>query len=175
MANKIDVALTLQFEVTLRLARREDLPLLEWFGQFTHYRRLYRRTFEDQQHQRRLMLVAECNHFPIGQIFIHLSDAGRPDSSRNYRGYLYSLRVMVPFRGHGIGTELILKAEELLIEQGYNWAVIAVAKDNPGARRLYERLGYAVYGDDPGRWRYMDHKGRIRQVTEPSWMLQKRL
>ncbi len=165
---------TLQFEVRLRLARREDLPKLEWFGQYTHYRRMYLRTFEEQQRDRRLMLLAVLNDFPVGQIFIHLPDA-QPGVPRRHRGYLYALRVMEPFQRNGIGTRLILAAEAILQERDYQWSVIAVAKENEGARRLYERLGYVVFAEDAGHWHYADHQGTVRSVNEPSWMLQKAL
>ncbi len=161
--------------VELRLATGHDLEKLEWYGQYTHFRKLFARTYEDQQQGRRLMLLAVVNDFPIGQIFIHLNDAEAEPRFRQRRGYVYSLRVMDPFRGHGIGTRLIQHAEQLLQERGYRWVLIAVAKTNHGARALYERLGYVVYAADPGRWSYVDHQGRVQQVEEPSWMLQKRL
>lgn len=170
-----ELSFTLEYTVQLRLAAREDLEKLEWFGQYAHYRTLYARTYEDQLRGRRLMLLALINDFPIGQIFIHLNDAEVAPSYRQARGYVYSLRVMEPFRGQGIGTRLILHAEQLLRERGYRWVLIAVAKTNRRARSLYERLGYVVYGDDPGRWSYVDHQGKVRQVEEPSWMLQRRL
>lgn len=162
--------------VVLRLARSSDLPKLEWFGQYTHYRRLFQTTYEDQQQRRRLMLLAVVNDFPIGQVFIHLGDAlCRPQQSSYGRGYLYALRVLEPFRGQGIGTRLIQCAEEQILASGLRWAVIAAAKDNPGARRLYERLGYVVYSEDAGHWDYTDNEGRVQHVHEPAWLLQKRL
>ena len=167
-------AFTLQIEVRLRLAVAEDLPKLEWMGQYIHFRRLYQHTYEDQLAGRRLMIVADFNGFPIGQVFLHLGNADFADSPLA-RGYLYALRVMEPFQRQGIGTRLIDAAETMLRQRGYRWAAIAVAKDNPNARRLYERLGYVVFADDPGRWQYADHEGRIQRVVEPAWMLQKRL
>ena len=161
--------------VDLRLAQQADLPNLEWYGQYAHYRELYARTFADQQQGKRLMLLAMVNAYPIGQIFVHLNDAGLPEPLRQRQGYVYALRVMEPFRGRQIGTRLILKAEQLLQDHGYKWVVIAVAKDNHGARQLYERLGYVVFKDDPGRWSFVDHEGQVQHVTEPSWMLKKRL
>jgi len=161
--------------VILRLAHADDLPKLEWFGQFAHYRRLYRTTYADQEQGRRLMLLAVVNEFPIGQIFIHLGEAGCGRQGGCGRGYLYALRVLEPFRGQGIGTRLIQCAEGLLLASGLRRAVIAVAKDNPGARRLYERLGYVVYGEDAGHWEYTDDEGRVQHVHEPAWLLHKRL
>lgn len=164
-------SVTLRLDVRFRAAGESDLLKLEWFGQYTHYRALYRRTFEMQQLDgRRLILLAALNDFPIGQIFIHFRDHAR---ARKFRGYLYSLRVLEPFQGQGLGTRLIHEAERILRERGYRQAAIAVAKDNERAKSLYERLGYTVFAEDAGRWQYVDHNGTTREVNEPSWILSK--
>jgi len=167
--------MALHLDLVLRPATRADLPRLEWFGLYTHFRRLFERTYEEQIAGSRLMLVADLNGFPVGQIFVHFTDTGQEPQLRRWRGYLYALRVMEPLQGQRIGTRLILEAERELIKRGYRWAVIAVAKENSNARRLYERLGYVVFSDDPGIWHYTDHEGRSCRVEEPAWMLQKAL
>src|SRR5579859_1449295 len=149
-------ALTLRLSVIFRLAERRDLQKLEWNGEYTHFRRVFQETFEEQRSGHRLMLLADVNDYPVGQVFIQL------DSPDNFwhtgrRGYLYSLRVIEPLRGHGIGTALIREAERLLMQDGYHTTSIAAAKDNPDARRLYQRLGYTIAYEDDGRWQYVDH------------------
>ncbi|NWG16344.1 MAG: GNAT family N-acetyltransferase [Chloroflexi bacterium] len=158
--------------VTLRTADREDLPKLEWYGQYIHFRNLFRRAFREQQLGRRLILVADCNHFPIGYLFIQFAPA---DEGSLKRAYLYSFRVMEMFRGQGIGTRLLQYAEVVIRQRDHNWALISVAKNNPAAHRLYERMGYRVYAEDEGRWHYVDHRGNLRYVHEPCWMLQKQI
>jgi len=168
-------AMVVPVKVVFRLAEKEDLPKLEWYGEFTHFRRVFQRAFEDQRSGRRLMLLADVNGWPIGQIFIQLEtyDDFYPDVSK--RAYLYSFRVMDAFRNQGIGTALVRESEAILREREYLSVSIAVAKDNPGARRLYERLGFHVYSEDAGRWHYVDHEGRTRQVVEPVWLMEKDL
>jgi len=168
-------ALSLNLKITLRPAREDDIPKLEWYGQFRHYRNLFRRAFNEQQTGRRLILVADCNGFPVGQIAIQFQGGTARIADGQQRGYLYSFRVMEMFRGQGLGTRLIDEAQRQLLVRGFSWATIAVAKDNPGALRLYERLGFVRFTDDPGRWNYIDHRGRVRQVDEPCWILEKRL
>lgn len=163
--------INVQMPIVLRLATRSDLPKLEWYGQYTHFRRVFQRTYQDQLMGRRLMLIADSNNFPIGQIFV-LLDSNR-DNQR--RIYLYSLRVMEMFRGFGIGSRLVEEAEYIARERDYEWASIGVAKDNLSARRLYERLDYKIFREDEGRWSYLDHEGRTRHVHEPCWLLEKRL
>lgn len=175
--------LTLEIDITFRFATQDDLPHLEWYGQFTHFRNLFRLTYEGQQRGERLMLLADLNGYPVGQIFmlfnqqtsiwqLMTSRRGRPPEQR---GYLYALRVMDHLQGMGIGTRLIIEAERILVERDCAWATISVAKDNPRARQLYERLDYDVYMEDEGRWSYIDHQGRTIHVHEPCWMLEKRL
>jgi ribosomal protein S18 acetylase RimI-like enzyme len=159
----------------IRPAVESDLLKLEWGGQYRHFRKLMRQTFDEHRVGRRLMLVADVNGYPIGQVFIQFVSSDTIFADGRERGYLYSLRVMEPFQRHRIGTRLVEAAERALRARGYSWSVIAASKDNPGARRLYERLGYAVFLEDPGQWQYTDHEGNIQTVVEPCWVMEKRL
>lgn len=164
-----EIALDLRLRIQLRVAQKEDIPKLEWYGQYRHFRNLFRRTFQDQQAGKRLMLLADLNHFPIGHIFIHFKVAERPYA------YLYSFRVMEMFQSQGIGTRLIQTAEELVLQRGMSQVTIAVAKTNEAALRLYQRLEYHVFSEDEGHWHYRDHRGNLRHVHEPCWLLEKSL
>mgnify|MGYP000456889477 CR=1 FL=1 len=166
---------TVRVDVQLRLAIRADLPKLEWFGQYTHYRTLFKRAYREQQEGRRLMLVADCNDFPIGHVFIQLQSDENAIADGYSRAYLYSLRVMELFRGRGIGTRLLREAEAHVRSRGFHWTTIAVAKENGGALRLYERLGYQIFRDDPGIWSYRDESNETHWVNEPCWILEKPL
>lgn len=169
-------AISLALQVMLRVATAEDLPKLEWYGQYTHFRNLFRRTFREQQAGRRLMLLADLNQFPIGHVFIHFKPSNsHPQETDGGRAYLYSFRVMEMFRGQGIGTWLLQEAESVILDHALNWATIAVAKENQGAQRLYQRQGYRIYGEDAGQWSYVDHRGITRHVHEPCWLMEKHL
>ena len=167
--------LTLQMPVTFRLCAYTDLPKLEWYGQYTHFRSLFRRTYQEQLQRRRLMLLADCNDFPVGHIFIQLQGNDHTVADGRRRAYFYSLRVMDMFQGHGIGTRLIYEAEIMTADHGFKWATIAAARDDPRARLLYERLGYKTFAEDEGKWSYVDHENRVRYVHEPCWVLEKRI
>lgn len=56
--------------------------------------------------------------------------------------YIDTLAVDPEFQGYGIGSSLLKHAEELAKDQGYSRISLNVDKDNPSAKRLYERLGY---------------------------------
>ena len=168
-------SISVELPITLRVATDQDLPKLEWYGQYKHFRTIFRRTFREQRAGRRLMLLADSNNFPIGHVFIYFK---KPDVNNFHdmgHGYLYAFRVMEMFRGHGIGTLLLQEAENIILDRGFEWSTIAVAKENHSARRLYERLGYQTFAEDSGQWSYLDHKGIVRHVNEPCWLLEKHL
>jgi GNAT superfamily N-acetyltransferase len=157
----------------IRPAVEADLPEMEWEGEYTQYRRVYRHVMEEMQLGRRLILVAECDGRVVGQIFIQFN-AHRADIYHDsLSAYLHAFRVRPSYRNRGIGTRLIQAAESVLRDAGYERVVIAAAVENLGARKLYERLGYRVYKSDPGCWSFIDHQGRLRRVNEPSLLLEK--
>jgi ribosomal protein S18 acetylase RimI-like enzyme len=167
--------LLLEMPVFLRLVRYDDLEKLEWYGQYRHFRAVFQRAFADQARGHRLMIIADCRDFPIGQIFVQLRSSQARIAKAGERAYLYSLRVMEMFQSMGIGTRLIQEAESSVAARGYTWTTIAAAKRNVGALRLYERLGYGIFGEDAGEWSYTDHLGIVRNVQESCWLLEKRL
>jgi ribosomal protein S18 acetylase RimI-like enzyme len=168
-------AITLQMPVQLRIAQSEDISKLEWFGQYRHYRNLFRVAYREQLKGGRLILIAAIHEFPIGHIFIQLKSGNVRIADGVQRAYFYSFRVMEMFRGEGLGSRLVQEAECLIVDRGYRFATIAVAKNNDGALRLYRRLGYQIFASDPGQWSYVDHRGVKRFVEEPCWLLEKQV
>ncbi len=168
-------SIRVSMSIEVRTGTLADIPKFEWYGLYTHQRNLFRRAYREQQLGRRLILVADSNNFPIGHLFIQFISTDSAIADGKKRAYLYSLRVMEMFRGYGIGTCLIQEAEAIILDRGFQWCTIAVAKENQAAKRLYERLGYRTFAEDPGRWSYIDHEGRTRYMNEPCWLLQKEL
>ena len=165
--------LRLDLDCIVRDVRASDLPRLEWFGIYAHLRRMEEANYRDVEAGTKLWLVADVNGFPVGHLKVNLRV---DDPSRgNPRGYIFALRVFDPFQGLGIGTELIMAAESALRARGFRYVSIAVGKDNPRARRLYERLGYTVYREEIGRWQYVDLQGRLHRVEEPEFLMDKPL
>lgn len=162
-------------DVVIRRATRQDLDGLEWEGQYSHYRRVFRANFDDMQRGQRMLWVAEAGGKLVGQVFVQLlsADSNYADGAR--RAYLYAFRVRPEWQGFGLGTRIMERAEADLIDRGFRVAVIAAGRDNPRARALYERLGYRVFADDPGEWSYVDDQGRTIQAAEPAWLMEKHL
>ena len=164
-------------EFTIRPIEERDLPALEWDGTYLHFRRLFRQAYEDMRIGTRQLLMIErrTTGEMIGQIFIQWTSSDPRYADGAGRGYLYALRIKPAFQNRGLGTRILEAAEAELRRRGMGTASIGVEKANPRARALYERRGYRVIADDPGRWSYLDHEGNIQEVLEPAWLMEKGL
>ncbi|MEO1057499.1 MAG: GNAT family N-acetyltransferase, partial [Actinomycetota bacterium] len=58
--------------------------------------------------------------------------------------YIQAVAVDEAGRGKGVGSALLAHAEQTAHEVGAQRMALDVSVNNDGARRLYERLGYAV-------------------------------
>jgi ribosomal protein S18 acetylase RimI-like enzyme len=167
---------TFDTRLQVRLARRDDLPALEWEGEFIHFRNLYTDTFRRMELGHSLMWVADMPTIGlIGQLFVSLLSTRSELSDGKNRAYIYGFRVRPLYRNQGVGSLLISTAEDDLKLRGYSHVTLNVARDNPGALRLYKRYGYRIMGFEPGIWSYIDHLGRRCEVNEPAWRMEKSL
>lgn len=162
-------------DVIVREVRESDLRELEWEGRYQHFRRIYRRSMKEANRGRRVLLVAEVEGTIVGQIFIQLASGRKELADGSSSGYLYAFRVRPSHRNQGIGSLLLDEAERELRQRDFERAVIAVAKTNEVARRMYEKRGYRRFAEDPGRWSYVDHEGALRHVHEPAYVMKKTL
>lgn len=162
--------------LVIRTITYADLPDLEWNGEYTHFRRMFSNAYENQNKGNSILWIAELPGAGlIGQAFVQLIGT-RPELADGYlRAYIYSVRVRAPYRNLGIGKQIMETAENNLRQRGFSYVTLNVGKDNPNARRFYERLGYSPIADEPGSWSYLDHRGKRRYVHEPAWRMQKKL
>ncbi len=161
---------SLPLQVTIRLCTRSDLPHLEWYGMFTSHRQIIRQTFKAQERGEALMLMAETNCLPGGQLWINLT--------RNQDGsaaWIWAMRVIPWLQRMGIGSCLISAAEEILAKRGFLWAELGVEKDNPDAQRFYEHRGYRMVGAEVEQFSYTTPGGVTRHVTVDQWVFRKHL
>lgn len=159
----------------IRNATKDDLLALEWDGEYRIFRRLYRRAMNEAMQGRRILLVADLEGRPIGQIFIQLHTVPADPLKLPKTGYFYSFRVRPEYRNMGIGSTLISRAEGALRMRAFQRVLIGVAKDNQSALRLYQRLGYQIITEDPGEWSFVDHENKVREIVEPTFILEKYL
>ncbi len=166
-ADTINEYRNISLPLLIRAVRTDDLPKLEWFGSLAHWRDINQRTFTDHQAGLRLMFVADVHNFPVGQVVIDVT-------TRSY-AYLYALRVLEPFRGLGIGTELLNIGDRVACEHGFDQIQLAVEKSNTRARRLYERHGYHIFTERVDVWSYVDQYGQTHWVQEDVYGMRKLL
>lgn len=163
-----------EFTVPLRIRIRPcveaDLDALEWFGLFTEHREIIRNTYEAQTQGDMLMLLAETNGFPGGQVWLNLAEKRHLG-----RGCIWAVRVLPVLQGLGIGTRLLQAAEDALRIRGFTSVELGVEKDNPAARRLYERLGYCFEYESSGEYSYTTPSGELRRVPITECILSKAL
>ncbi len=118
-------------QVRIRPCRARDLDHFDVFGT-GHvpycYEEFARSTVE-------ILLAVSEDDQPVGKIHVHFEH-------RDGAVWLEAAAVAKPFRDRGIGTSLVRAAEALAGERGYGTVELGVEDSNPGARRLYERLGY---------------------------------
>lgn len=88
---------------------------------------------------------------PLAEI---LADLGLPQTERLFTDpetfpnewYLDTISVNAAFRGQGIGTQLLAALPQLARKSHQNVIGLSVDKENPKAKRLYQRAGFEVVG-----------------------------
>jgi GNAT superfamily N-acetyltransferase len=117
-----------------------------------------------------VLLVAWFEGRPVGDVFLDCDPAEEPEFRRWLPGVprLDHLEVLGPLQRRGIGTALIRAGEDAARRLGHDRLALSVALDNPGARRLYERLGYVDWGHGTvvGTWLEHDHDGPPVAMSE---------
>jgi len=116
--------------------------------------RLSRRRFQHWiKASNRVFLVVEKDRqvLAYGLVFLH-------KGTRLAR--LYSIAVSNAARGQGIGRALLLALEKGAVDRGRLDMRLEVAKDNLGAIRLYESMGYRSFGEYHDY--YTDHGDALR-------------
>jgi GNAT superfamily N-acetyltransferase len=147
--------------VTIRRCTDQDLEGLEWYGLFSAHREIIHAAFDAQRRGDGLMLVADVHGFPAGQVWI---DLVRRRAKRV--GVLWAVRVYPFLCSLGIGRQLVESAEQALRALGYLWSELGVERDNPDARRLYERLGYVVHGEARAAFTFTPPWGDVPVTVE---------
>lgn len=110
--------------------------------QFNAQQRAYGAQYSAAGHQ-----IVLLDDVPVGRIWVERSGD---------EILLVDIALLPSTRGRGIGTQLI---KELIVEATATGKPLRlmVVRDNDGARRLYERLGFVITGDDGPRYQ-MEHR-----------------
>jgi ribosomal protein S18 acetylase RimI-like enzyme len=137
-------ALTIALEVSIRPVRESDLVDLPWDSEAV-LRPGYVRERLRQHGEEVTFLAAFANGAPVGRLGI---DFGQKAAEAVV--VLWSFAVLPSLQRLGIGTALIGAAETIAAARGARTSEIGVETWNRDARRLYERLGYRLAGEEPG-------------------------
>ena len=133
----------------LRLSFRDleaaDLSDLEWSGGPEHIRAVAAALEASYAGEVALVVGSLPNDrlIAMGGVDFRTSEAA---------GSIWMLAVHERFQSLGIGTQLITALEQKIIDHGRPMARMMVEHDNPRARTLYERLGYAEVGAALDSW-----------------------
>ena len=100
--------------------------------------RSYERALEIVAAPDREVTVAVRDGTVIGFVIVCMTGA--------FVGYIQTVAVAAEERGRGLGARLVAHAEARIFRESPN-VFLCVSTFNAGARRLYERLGYAVVGE----------------------------
>lgn len=158
----------------IRHITEADLSRLEWDGEYTHFRRIFADAYQASRRGAAVLWMAETHQQGIiGQVFISLISARRDLADGSDRAYLYGFRILPAYRNLGVGKRMLHVVEKDLIRRGFRLLTLNVGRDNIDAQRFYQRLGFQTLHGDPGRWSYIDHRGRRRFVNEPAWRMEK--
>lgn len=160
--------------IRVRKLRQEDLPALEWEGEFTHFRNVYQGVYQRTQTGNAAAWVAlSQENTVIGQVFLQL-DSERPEWANGWsRAYLYSFRIKPGYRNIGLGAKMVEVVESYLTGCHFSRLTLNVARENADAIRFYKRLGFHIVAEEPGIWSYVDHLNKWHTVEEPSWRMEK--
>ena len=110
----------------------------------------WQRSDFDRRFAEYLVWIIERDSRPAGSLWLEW----KPDSL-----YIHELQILPDFQGKGIETAVL----QNVIEQGASRGLpvsLSVVPANPGAKRLYERLGFEVTGVEPPFIR-MRHESRL--------------
>lgn len=88
-----------------------------------------------------VILVAESQNIVIGYLSVEVH------REENEFIYLDDFSIEEEFRGKGIGSQLLKKAEEYAEKLRIDTICLHVEKDNKSAFKLYERNGYFIFED----------------------------
>lgn len=151
-------------EITIRLMRADDLDQPFFNPQSRQYGETW---LEYQERDQALVAVAECDGLPVARVGLEFA----PDKSA---AHISAAHVEAEYQSRGIGTALFGYLEQVALQRGFSLMHVDVGKDNPRAQKLYERLGYEVFGEGVIRWSYRDGDDII-EVADDVWHMRKTL
>jgi ribosomal protein S18 acetylase RimI-like enzyme len=148
--------------------RPEDLARLGWSGNPEHLRSVDQALGRVASGEVEYLVVRAPGGEPVAK-------GGIDYTKHEAAGTLWQLVTHDQLRSLGLGTCLIAEAERRIRRRGLPWAILSVEDDNPRARALYARLGYAAWRQETAAWHYEDAQGTLRPYETRVTVLRKHL
>ncbi len=162
--------------VTIRLIREADLPELEWDGEYTRYRKVYREVYRNFEKGISLPFVAETTADGIiGQVFLTRKEPNPSYMPRSRYFFISSFRIKPGFRDRGLGSRLLDVCFREVRSHRLRDIFLNCAAANNRARHFYEKHGFRVVRLDEGNWSYVNHEGLVITEHESAYLMKKTL
>jgi ribosomal protein S18 acetylase RimI-like enzyme len=154
--------------LTIRDLTAEDLPSCPWLAPAPYHASVASALERARRGEADYLAVCPPSGLPValgGADYIKTPGAGT----------LQHLEVHAALQSCGIGTLLILAAEQRIRARGLRRAELKVEESNPRARALYERLGYITYGHEPASWNTEAADGSLTRYETVCTLMRKEL
>ena len=163
-------------QVNIRLLREEDLPALEWDGEYTRYRKIYQEVYRNLARGISFPYVAEtAEDGIIGQVFLTRKDPNPAYAGRMRYFFLSSFRIKEPFRDRGLGNRLMEICFRQTREQRLRDIFLNCASDNVRARKKKKKHGFRIVRFDEGNWTYVNHEGLVVSEKQSAYLMRRTL
>ena len=131
------------------------------------------RTVEDELNDeaagKTTILIGCMDEVPVGFGMLNWAGPRDPASCAAAIGApeIYRLTVLPSHQSGGVGSTMISDFEQMVKARGIEAISLGVAKANPRARQLYDRLGYSVcvetYYDE---YQFADDTGKVHHIRD---------
>ena len=162
--------------VIIRFLREDELPLLEWNGEYKRYRRIYSEIYRNSQKGLAIPLIAEHpTEGIIGQVFLSQKEPSQNYGIRSRYYFLSSFRVKPKFQNHGLGTLLLEECERQVRLHHLRDIYLNCARNNNHARWFYQDHGFQVIRLEDGDWTFVDDQGFVVTEHQNTFLMRKSL
>ncbi|GHO84704.1 hypothetical protein KSZ_27100 [Dictyobacter formicarum] len=169
-------------QITIKPVEEAQLDILEQAFDPDSLSKYHYKRFEVQKSGAGVYLIAWHNYTPVGHFLLYWSGPYDAQVTRyldiTSRAFLQAGATKSEFQRRGVATALIQEAERLAAEKRCTHIGLEVGStDNPGAKRLYEKLGYVDWGrgEFEIQWEHIDKHGNKRIFSEMVTYMQKSL
>ena len=163
--------------VVIRKAVESDLPHMRGESNAPYLQFLFQTAYQGMLRGEQVLWVAEHAGIAglVGQVFVQFKSVRETLADGVERAYFYSFHVAEPYRRNGLGSHLLNWLENDLRGRGFSLVTLTVEKENTQARRLYERHGYRLVGEEVVNVRSERVDEVWTRIEEYAWRMEKPL